>query len=160
MANIEYYRALLPVDKHELDDVLEKHHQLQEEIGRELNLAETAAKRAKDDVASVEARLFVEIKNSGDRISNEVVNAQVQTHRLREKAYDIMLTLQGQATDWARLYEAWQQRGWSIRGLGDLYSSEYFRLTSVGQSPPKIDNDVKRIRQEQRDMVQRRSFKS
>jgi len=156
MANLEYYRAMLRVDKHELDDVLERHHQLQEEIGRELNLANAAVIRAKDDLATVEAHLFLEIKNSGDKIANDVANAQVHTHRQREKAHDIWLTLQVQAQDWQKLYEAWQQRGWSIRGLGDLYSSEYFSLTSVSGTPRDRDADIKHIRLEQRN--KRRTF--
>jgi len=158
MANLEYYRALLPVDKHALDDALERHAQLQEEIGRELNLAQAAASRAKDDLATVEANLFKDLKSSGEKISNEVCNATVQTHRLREKAYDVLLTLQGEVNDWAKLYDAWQQRGWSIKTLGELYSSEYFSLTSVGGERRMHEVDIRHIRQEQRGMVQRRSF--
>ena len=159
MANIEYYRALLPVDKYALDSALETHSQLQDEIGRALSAADASAARAKNELKAVEARLFLDIKSNGERVSNEVANSEVQVHRERERAHEDFLRCQQQAAEWGKLYESWQQRGWSIKALGELYSSEYFHLTSITGTAPVMDDNLRHIRQEQRSLVQRRSFR-
>lgn len=131
MPDINFYRKRLKVDKHDLDGELEVQAQYQDEIADQLALANTRMLAAKDDLAREEARLFISLKRGEDKMTNEVVNARIRTDEDRSRLFESFQSAREAHEAWQGLYEAWRQRGYSIKTLADLYAAQYFAITSV-----------------------------
>jgi len=129
--SIEYYRGRLRVDRHHLDDELEEHAMLYEQIGQAMSLAASAALKAKDRLAKVEGRVAENLKADDPSLSVPRLEAKVRRAEARLEAFDQWMQARERHEEWVALYEAWKTRGFSIRNLSDLYNSQYFALTST-----------------------------
>lgn len=134
MRDISFYRSMLAINKHNLDGELEVQGQYQEEIGRMVAQFNSLQLSGKDGLAKVEAELFAEVKD-GTKISNDLAQAEVKKNRRRIQAWDGYNTARQDFEEWVALYEAWKGRNYALKTLADLYSGQYFVVTSTsGQS--------------------------
>lgn len=129
--SLDYYRRRLRLDKHALDDELEEHALLLDEIAQEEARRNTAALKAKDQLAKLEGRLADDIKAGDPSLSIAKVDAQVRRHPERREAMQAWLEAREAHEQWSALRDAWKTRGHNIRNLSDLYTGQYFALNST-----------------------------
>jgi len=144
MAGIDFYRSRLKVNKHALDDEIEVQSQYQEEISRELSMANTRLLEAKDTLARTEARVYLDLK--GDKVSDTAANNQVRVDSGRMADWRAWMAAREEHEQWLGMYDAWQRRGYSIKTGADLFTAQYFSVgTSVtGKRTREADVDIMR----------------
>lgn len=129
---IDYYRGRLRVSKHHLDDELEEHSELLDQIGQEVSLANSAVLAAKDKLSKVEARVADRVRQDYEKLAAAAVDAKVRRDPERTEAYDRWMECRELHEQWVSLHEAWKGRGYSMKTLADLYAGQYFALKSAG----------------------------
>lgn len=129
---IDYYRDKLKVNKHALDDLLEDHADLLDQIGQRLAMANTAMLEAKDKLARVEARVSQRLRDDHEKLTVAQVNEKLVRDDARLDAFDAYQKARQEHECWDTLNKAWQARGKSISVLSDLYGRQYFALRSTG----------------------------
>lgn len=129
MADLEHYRRHLRINKHLLDDALEVQSQYQDEISRELALANTRMLEAKDRLAQTEAAVISELK--AEKLSDTHAAGLAKRDSRRRQDFAAFQQKREEHEQWLGLYDAWQRRGYSLKTLSDLYSAQYFSVTST-----------------------------
>lgn len=129
--SIEFYRGRLRVDRHQLDDELEEHSLLYEQIGQAMTAANSSAIKAKDQLAKVEARLAEDLKSGEPSLSIQRLDAKIKRHPDRRESFSAWVEARERYEEWQALHEAWKTRGFTIRNLSDLYLGQYFALNST-----------------------------
>lgn len=136
-------RARLRIDKHRLDEELETHSQIQEQIAATVAKLGTEANKAKDELARVEARLAAEAKEEDPKLTVAGVDAEVKKSRERITAWHTYQNAREEHEEWAGLLSAWVSRGYGIKTLADLHGQQYYAITTVrgGERPLRVDYD-------------------
>ena len=75
----EQFRTMLPIHKHRLDDELEIHAQLQEQISHETTLRNSRMLEAKEDLAKTEARVADDLREDDPKLTVAAVQAKLYT---------------------------------------------------------------------------------
>lgn len=145
--SIDYYRSRLRVDRNSLDDELEDHAELLEQISHAMTLANSAALRAKDHLSKVEARLIEDLKAEDSSLTAQRLDAKVRRHPERREAFDGWMRARENHEAWMGMQEAWKTRGFSIRNLSGLYSDQYFTLNSTQAKPRRSQQDYEQTRE-------------
>jgi hypothetical protein len=134
VSDIETYRRLLRPNKHRLDDELEIQAEVMDRISDSIaNVARLAAEAA-DNLKLVEARLFRELKDADEKLTDKAADSAVRRHPERVRAFERMTSANQQLNEWQGLHEAWKARGYSINKLCDLYVAQYFTKNSYSIS--------------------------
>lgn len=128
---IDYYRDRLKVSKHALDDLLEDHAELQDQIGQQLASANTAMLEAKDKLARVEARVTIRLREDHVKLTVAQVGEMLVRDASRLDAFDTYQKAREEHERWDALNKSWTARGKSISVLADLYGRQYFALRST-----------------------------
>lgn len=131
MNDLAHYRGLLHISKHRLDDELEIQADHQERISAQVTRLNTRVLQAKEDLAKVEARLFLDFKDSDEKLTEAQVKAKILRHGERERAAKLLQECRQDHEEWSGLLDAWKGRGYNIKTLAELYGSQYFALRSV-----------------------------
>lgn len=153
---IDYYRSRLRVSKHALDDELEDHADLLDQIGFAEARAATDVARTKDELARVEARLGDDYRDSGERLSVDDVKRRVVRNRERIAAFNAHIAAVEVHGAWKSLYEAWKSRGFNMKTTGQLFADQYFAPRSVdAKAAPRREQEYNEGRQA---LKQRRSI--
>lgn len=129
MSDLAYYRSLLRVDKHTLDDVLEVQAQFQDEISRELALANTRMLALKDEMDRSTADAWQDLK--AEKVSDTLAAGLAKKDPERMRRFAAYQEAREYHEQWQGLSEAWKSRGYSIKTLADLYVAQYY---SIGTS--------------------------
>ena len=130
MPTYEQYRAMLPVHKHRLDDELEIQAQFMEQISSEAIRQNARLLESKLTLEKVEGRLLAEFKDDDPKMTVQLLDAKVKRDPERTTAWQSYLANVSEHAKWQGLLEAWRQKGYSIKTLADLYSAQYFQLSS------------------------------
>ena len=128
---IDYYRDKLKVDKHALDDLLESHAEMLDQIGQQLATANTTMLELKDKLARVEARVSMRLREDHIKLTVAQVNEMLVRDDTRLDAFDAYQKAREVHEQWDTLNKAWQARGKSISVLSDLFGRQYFALRST-----------------------------
>lgn len=136
---IEYYRSRLRADRHQLDDELEDHALLMEQISQACAAANTAALRAKEQLAKVEARLVEDLKAEDSSLTVQRLDGKVKRHPDRREAFDAWMQARQEHEEWLGMQDAWKTRGFTIRNLSELFANQYFALDSTRAPRRRID---------------------
>lgn len=151
----EQFRTMLPIHKHRLDDELEIHAQLQEQISHETTLRNSRMLEAKEELAKTEARVADDLREDDPKITVAAVTAKLYRAPERVRAWQKYQEARAEHERWDGLLSAWKQKGYSIKTLADLYASQYFALQShhrkerpdrpawVGQSDAGVQDDTR-----------------
>lgn len=132
MITADEIRSRLPVDKSRLDDELEMHSQVAEQVSRTVAALERDVAFAKDELKRYEAGLFIDFKNEKDsKQTKDEVEARVIRDRVRGGLFKNLVTFEEQLATWKGLQSAWRDKGFSMRTLADLHSSSYFDSASA-----------------------------
>ena len=130
MPTYEQYRAMLPVHKHRLDDELEVQAQIMEQIISETVRQNARMLESKLNLEKVEGRLLAEFKEDDPKMTVQQLDAKVKRDADRNRAWEIYLANISEHGKWQGLQDSWRQKGFSIKTLADLYSAQYFQLSS------------------------------
>jgi hypothetical protein len=130
MSKIEQYRQMLRVNKHRLDDELEMQAEILDQISASVVLAASRVADAKDELAKVEGALGDGFRDDDVKLTVAQVDARVRRDPQRVRAFERYHAQRAEHEAWAGLYDAWKQKGYSIKTLADLYAANYFALAS------------------------------
>lgn len=144
MSDYRNYRNMLLVQKHRLDDELEVQADVYERISSATSKAGAALAQAKDDLATVEGKLTLRAKDGADKLTVDAVRAVVLADPERQRAFRALQLAITQHEEWAGLREAWRQKGYALKTLADLYSSNYFQPNSAGRDAQTRDMENRR----------------
>lgn len=126
----DQYRAMLPTNKHRLDDELEMQAQVMEDISSEVVKQNQRVQTTKLSLDQVEARLAANIRDDEARITAAQVEGKVKRDPEWIKARQLYVNAVADHGQWVGLLEAWRQKGYSIKTLADLYAAQYFTISS------------------------------
>lgn len=150
MQTYEQYRAMLKVSKHHLDDELEIHAEVMEQLTTEVALRNTLMIRAKDDLAREEGKLAEDIKEDEPKLSIGAIDAKVKRDPYRVKSWTHYQNAREGHEKWVGLLEAWRQKGFTMKNLSDLYSAQYFALNSTSARPERDQAHQDQLRERMR----------
>lgn len=126
MDDINKYRDMLRVNKHQLDIELEVQPEVLERISRQIAELNAEIGGFADNVKRAEANSFNEAKEAGESDKR----AEMAKHRdpFCEKARRAYQVRKQELEEWQGLYVAWQSKGYSIKELTSLYIAQYFSI--------------------------------
>lgn len=131
---------MLRVNKHRLDDELEMQGEIAFHVLAKVADLESRVRNAKDNMESVEARLRLDYRESGEKMTVDELNARVQNHRERKAAFQDLDRKEHDLAQWKAAAEAWRQRSHALSRLAELHGTEYF--TRVATSVTGSDRDA------------------
>lgn len=135
----------LRVNKHYIDDALEVQAELQLVIGERVAALARELAETKEDLATLEAGLLLDIKGQV-KTTVEAGKAYIQRDPARRSASAKVINLREELDRWSALLEAWKQRGYALRELGQLHGSQYFAIRSVRTGDIAADQHTLRQR--------------
>lgn len=153
-ASLEHYRRMLAIDKHSLDDELEQQSVIMDQISQKVLQLTSQMAKAKEDLLRLEARLLIEMHESYSKVTTAMVDAGIKRNRERQVAWEAYNDARAAYDEWDALRDAWKQRGFSIKTLADLYTSNYFSADSIHD---RKDRDRSRIDRYQKENTERRA---
>lgn len=133
--DIDELRGYLAIDKHQLDQELEEHPVLLFKISEAYVQAAAHRDMLKEKLATVDAELFDKHRRKPvkdkERVTDTTIKTSVQADKDHEKASNAYLTAKNKADMLLALKEAFQSRGFMIRDLCSLFTSNYYESESV-----------------------------
>jgi hypothetical protein len=121
---------MLRINKHRLDDELELQSQILDLISSQLTVLNSRSLESADQLKLVEARLFRELKDDSEKITDKAADALVKQDPERKRAWQASQAARAEHEDWSGLYDAWKARGFALRELCGLYVAQYFSIDS------------------------------
>lgn len=125
----------LAIDKSVLDDEVIRQPVLFYTISEQLTDAAAERDAAKENLASVDAKLDhkwrKDLAKVHTKVTDKMVATQVLIDRDHEKAFDDYLEAKTKADKLLALKEAFQQRSYMLRDLVSLYSANYYETSSI-----------------------------
>lgn len=150
MTSLDNYRAMLRINRHRLDDELECHAQISEEIGREVARKNSYMLEKKKSLDTTLARLISKLKATDEKMSNPVAENEAKRDSQYDEAWKGWQATRAELEEWQAVKDAWYQKGFDLKALGDLYAHQYFALDAIrGPYPSKMES----IRAQQREKV-------
>lgn len=138
MPTIAELKEQLAIDKSVLDDEVIRQPMLFYTVSEQLTDAIAERDGAKEDLASVDARLDTKwrkkLSDGNKRVTEGLIQSHVQTDPEHEKAFDVWLAAKTKADLLEALKVAFQQRSYMLRDLVALYSANYYEDASVRPS--------------------------
>lgn len=133
--DLDQLRRMLPVDKNNLDEELERQAHIQDVIGRKVAQLGTVCNQAKDVYATACARLTNDLGQcEGRKLTKDQVEAQVQRHPERCRTWDAYQRARQELEEWQSLLDAWRGRSFLMTNLTHLYGADYFTTTKTSTS--------------------------
>jgi hypothetical protein len=155
MPTLEQYRNMLPVNKLRLDDELEIQAQVQMDISSECARLNTKALEAENYLKSIEAELFIRLKDKAEKMTADEVKARIRVHEDRVRAWEHYQTIRETHEHWTGLLSAWITKGYKLADIGGLYASDYFAMTTIKRPDGARTRELNPIEEESRSAIRR-----
>lgn len=134
----------LPIDKHLLDDALETQASTQYEISSEVAKHGEIVSGLKDDLKVLEADLAQTFFDSAVKQTVKQIESEVLLDSERIQLSKDLRSAQLELERWQGLLDAWRQRGFALKVLADLHSTDYFSPSST-TSPERVSQRKQQI---------------
>lgn len=139
MVSIDEFRNYLAFDKFALDDALREQPSLLFAVSDAYEVALAERDTLKDAINTIEADLDAEIRDAYEEAKAKVTEPQIK-HLIardpkRRKAYDAYAIARAKAGRLNALKEAFKERGYNVRQMCELYTSNYFEQASSRPTP-------------------------
>ena len=157
MPTLDQYVNMLGINKLRLDDELEVHAQIQFIISAEVTRQNSRMVATENELKNVEARLFIDIKESDDKGAEMQIKSRVRVHKDRERAWEKYQTARETYEQWSDLKAAWITRGYQLGQLGGLFSDDYFSITSITRPNGERRRELNTADEESRSAIRRAS---
>lgn len=132
---IDEFHQYLEIDKYKLDEVVIRQPSLFYEVSEELASANAERDALKEQIATTDAKLDIEIRKYhakiGIKITDTSVKALIQADPDHEAAFKAYLTAKEYADKIGALKDAFHARGYMLRDLCSLYVANYFEEGSL-----------------------------
>jgi hypothetical protein len=130
---LEELQSTLRIDQNALEDAAAQHPELFYRVASEYALTTSLRDQAKQDLSETEAkadsRIRHDIEVAGDKVTEKAVESAKLLDGQVTKARDRLMRLNQEVGEWSALKEAFQQRGYVLRDLVQLYLSRYYSDT-------------------------------
>jgi hypothetical protein len=136
---LDQVRAMLACNKHRLDDELEIQPDMMQRIASRVVVMNSRMLEAKDDLARIEGRLTMDLREDNPKLTVDGVSATVRRHADRTRAWQKYQEARADHEEWSGVLEAWRQKGFSLKTLADLYYAQYFSVDSASLSQRQRD---------------------
>lgn len=133
---LEQARNMLGTNKHRLDDELEVQAEMMDRIGQRATLAEARARDLKDELLRLEGKIYLELKADDPKLTVGELDAKVRSDRDRLSTWTRYQQALVEESSWVRMLDAWRGKGFDIKVLAGLYTSQYFAVRSVEEERP------------------------
>jgi hypothetical protein len=124
-------RNQLRINRHRLDEELELQAFVAERISAEVARLNSRQLHLADALKGVEARLLLDLKDNGEKLTVAEIDAKIRRSRERAAAFGEFQAARFDHDEWMGLQDAWRQRSYALKDLANLYSSDYFSATQV-----------------------------
>jgi len=147
--SLEDLEHALKVDKHALDEMLERQSDLYYMVAKECALLESRHDAAYHKQKEVEAAVDQKIRSNlplDEKVTERDIEARRRTHPDVVESVSLLSDMKRDVAIWHALKEAWQQRSYVLKELVTLYVSAYYG-DSTGRSTDRVkerDGDVGR----------------
>jgi len=121
----------LRIDKMKLDDELETQAQIQYEISEALALANQRHSKLESEMEEHDAKLLLSMRKGDVKRTVADLQAEIVTSEEHQSGLDNVQLAQRDASMWHGMYEAWKQRGFALKALADLSTSNYFAVDTT-----------------------------
>jgi hypothetical protein len=142
--------AALRIDKTNLDEELIQHPEVFYRVADKVAYLVSQRDAAKQDLAEVEARVDAQIRHDlevrGEKVTERMVDSEKVLHQQVIKAKKTLHALNDQLGQWQALKEAYQQRGYVLKDLVQLYISNYFGSDVSSSAGQKRTTDAQAAR--------------
>lgn len=155
MTTLEQYQAMLRINKLRLDDELEIQAELQHKISMEVTRLNTLDLEAENKLKSVEAELYIQLKEEGGKMTADEIKACIRVHRNRVRAWELYQAAREVHEQWSGLLQAWITKGYKLADIGSLYASDYFAIRTISKETGERRREVSPIEEESRSAIRR-----
>ena len=151
--NLETLQEGLMVDKDSLDDEFISHPSNFYTIAAAYETAIMARDSCKIDIEQTEAELYIQFNRKAEeqegRVTDTSIKRQVTSSKRMIELEKTYLRLKEKAGKLGAMKEAYQQKGYALNKLADLYIANYFTTESGGKQRSEAkDNIAERNRKE------------
>lgn len=149
--DLEEFRSYLQIDRNALDTAVMRQPVLLDAVSEAY--VEAAAERdaLKEELATIDARLDLNIRagsTSANKVTEPFIKAKIQVDPKHQQAFAVWLEAKEYADKLGALKDAFRDRSYMLRELGNLYVSNYFQQTSV--KPTQATDDMVFARRRER----------
>ena len=163
MNDLSTYRGMLRIEKHRLDDELEKQAEYLHRISECVVLAKSEALNAKDELDRLEGQIYSDSKLDYPKATVPELHGITLKDPDRIKLWQKYQAARHKQEDWEGLHDAWKSRGFALRALVDLRLANYYTSDSGGDyhEGRKVLNAARKIAEhESRRGPRRRELKN
>lgn len=133
--NLDEFRRYLRIDKHSLDDELVSQSELLFKVAEAYLDAAATRDELKERLAVVDAQLDAQVRadleKNDTKATEAMVKSLVTTHKRHEVASAAYLAARHEANLLQAMKESFKDRGFHVRDLVELYTSQYYDTKSV-----------------------------
>lgn len=148
---------MLRINRHRLDDELEIHSQVMEEIGRTVVKLNSMQLELKRKLAIAEAQAVSDLKDADPKMSNPIAEKEAARDRNVGRAWEAWQAARAELEEWESVQKSWYQRGFDLKALGDLFAHQYFAMDSIrGPYPSGMESLRGQMREASGNAGQRR----
>lgn len=126
METLATFRNMLRIDRHRLDEELEIQSEIMDRLSQRVISLNTKQLEAKEELSRTEARLTLDVDDGSTKMTAAQVAATVKRHSDRRRAFQLYSEARHEYEEWEALRDAWKGRGFALKTLADLYTSNYF----------------------------------
>ena len=135
--------AMLKIDKHRLDDELEKQSQILYNITESLAERTYAYNMAKDELEKHEAEMFIRCKDRNSKSTRDEILAEIALDDDRIELFAKLCVQERLVQKWQGMQDSWKQRGFALKALADLAIANYYSVDTTYENNRKIIADSK-----------------
>lgn len=132
---LEALQKALAIDKFEIDEEIVRHSQIHNEVGDEAAKAIANRDYLKDELARLDAALYLKYKVKLDKAGGRVTEASIQNSITLDKDRVALsgryLKAKERADRYNALKDSFSQRGYMLRDLASLYVTKYYDADSI-----------------------------
>lgn len=124
----------LRIDKHNLDDELQRQAELYNKCGEALAYATSERDAAKEDLARTDAELYDNVAREDDKLSDTKIRSRVMLRPEHDEATDKYARSRLAVEKLTSMLEAYRQRSSMLRQLAEMYIANYYSSDSAGRT--------------------------
>lgn len=129
--DLEQFRKYLQIDKNALDTAVMQQPTLLDEVSEAYEEAVSERDALKEELAIIDAQLDCEIRAKNNKATESAIKALVLLHPSHREGFTQWIEAKEYAGKLGALRDAFKDRSYMLRELGNLYVSNYFQQTSV-----------------------------
>jgi len=142
---------MLPINKHGLDDELEKQAQTAFNISQNVARSSFELREVDDRLEKYEAELYITLRRESSdqsrKMTVEEIKCAIQEDHRRGELQASASAYRRVHEEWLGLSEAWKQRGFALKSLADLAVANYYEVDTTYENNRKVIAESRQSRQ-------------